>query len=62
MFYPQIRSGQISKLLSCYDVGMNKDIQVLMTKLNKVLAILDWRGHILENIIAETDLLVCLAN
>ncbi len=62
MSYPQTRSGQISKLPSCYDAGMNNDIQVLMIKLNEVLAVPDWGGHTSENQVDETDPLVCLAN
>ncbi len=62
MSYPQTRSCQISKLLPRYDVGMNNNIQVLMIKLNEVLAVLDWGGHTPENKMNETDLLVCLAN
>ena len=38
---------------------MNKNIQVLMANLNKVLAVPDWGGH---DQTSETDLLICLAN
>ncbi len=62
MSYPQIRLGQISKPPPRYDVRMNNDIQVLMTKLNEVLAVPDWGGHTPENKVDETDPLVCLAN
>ena len=41
---------------------MNNDIQVLMTKLNEVLTVLNWGEHTPENRIDKTDLLVCLAN
>lgn len=39
--YSSIRSGQISKPPSRYDVGINKDIQILMSKRNEILAALD---------------------
>ncbi len=62
MSYPQTRSGRISKPPPRYDAGMNNDIQVLMTKLNEVLAVPDWGGHTPEKKVDEIDPLVCLAN
>lgn len=62
MFYPQTKSGQISKLRPHYNAEINNDVQVLKTKLYEVLAIPDWRRHTPKNIMDETDLLVCLAN
>lgn len=41
---------------------MNKDIQVLMTKFNKVLVIPNWGEHTSENTVDETDSLICLVN
>lgn len=59
--YFQIRSGQIFKLPSCYDVRMNEDIQVLIAKFNEVLAILDKGEHNQENLMDKKDSLVCHA-
>lgn len=43
----------------CYNACINKNIQILMAKLNKVLEMLDCKWHDIKD---KADLLVCLAN
>lgn len=62
MFYFQTRSSQIFKLLLSYDTGINRDIYILIVKLNKVLVVLDCKRYNPKNIIDKKNLLVFFTN
>ena len=55
----QIGSNQIFKPPLYYNIYINKDIQILVVNLNKVLAVPDWGRH---DQISEIDLFICLIN
>lgn len=43
-------------------MAINKNILILLLKLNKILAVLNWKWYNPENLLDIEDLLVCLTN